>query len=175
MTQLASLQTISPCLHTSATRRIAKMDSLLCQKFSDSTLVDATLTRKIVSFQANKMRPMYRLYKYKEAFSADLIEYLVSRYAVKSPVLDCFAGAGTTLFSCADLGLSADGVEILPVGKICFEGRQELRRASKKTINALQPWKSRVMWEKFPASQLNTLRISANAYPPQTVADIGII
>ena len=119
------------------------------------------------------MRPMYRLYKYKEAFSADLIEYLVSRYAVKSPVLDCFAGAGTTLFSCADLGLSADGVEILPVGKICFEGRQELRRASKKTINALQPWKSRVMWEKFPASQLNTLRISANAYPPQTVVDIG--
>jgi len=77
---------------------IAKRDSQLADHFSEKLLLQKSLTRQLVSFQANKVRPGFRWYKYKEAFSAPLIDYLLSRYDVtKGTVLDPFAGAGTAI------------------------------------------------------------------------------
>ena len=41
-------------------------------RWADKLCVDNTLTRALVSFQANKGRAVYRWFKYKEAFSAGL-------------------------------------------------------------------------------------------------------
>jgi len=62
---------------------IEKLDSSLTDNFSEVLIIDDALTRKLVSFQANKVRTHYRWYKYKEAFSADLVEYLFRKYNVK--------------------------------------------------------------------------------------------
>ena len=43
--------------------------SKLLNKYQDKLDVDAFLSRKIVSFQANKKTPIYRWFKYKEGFS----------------------------------------------------------------------------------------------------------
>lgn len=61
---------------------IDNLDRQLHQCFQSKFLVHPSLTRLIVSFQANKTRPIYRWYKYKEAFSASLIEYLLQRYKI---------------------------------------------------------------------------------------------
>ena len=84
--------------------KIQELDTAIADHFSDRLIIDEVLTRKIVSFQANKTRTCYRWYKYKEAFSANLVEYLFKKYRVnKGKILDPFSGAGTALFACSDL------------------------------------------------------------------------
>ncbi len=98
--------------------QIEELDKSLIEYFPDTLVVDNALTRKLVSFQANKARIYYRWYKYKEAFSADLVEYLFRRYrVVKGKILDPFAGAGTALFVCSSLGYHSEGIELLPIGQ----------------------------------------------------------
>ena len=53
--------------------QIEALDKSLIAYFPDTLIVDNALTRKLISFQANKARTYYRWYKYKEAFSADLV------------------------------------------------------------------------------------------------------
>ena len=69
-------------------------------RWANKLCVDNTVTRALVSFQANKGRAVYRWFKYKEAFSAGLIEHLLNKYRIsKGILLDPFAGSGTALFA----------------------------------------------------------------------------
>ena len=49
---------------------IAKASASLERHFSEQLRVDQNLTRAMVSFQANKVTPGYRWFKFKEGFSA---------------------------------------------------------------------------------------------------------
>ncbi len=44
--------------------QIEELDKSLTEYFPDTFVVDNALTRKLVSFQANKARTYYRWYKY---------------------------------------------------------------------------------------------------------------
>ena len=107
---------------------IEQLDRETANHFKSRLVVEASLTRSLVSFQANKSRAAYRWYKYKEAFSASLMEYILHKYQIASgAVLDPFAGSGTTLFAVSAKGMDADGVELLSIGqqivatRICLE------------------------------------------------------
>ncbi len=63
--------------------KINALDEELENHYEPVMLIDNSLTRQLVSFQANKQRPLYRSYKYKEAFSADLVAYLLRTYQVQ--------------------------------------------------------------------------------------------
>jgi len=79
---------------------IDRLDQALAQHFSGKFVVQTALTRSLVSFQANKARPVYRWYKYKDAFSAALVEYFLRQYKIERGVLlDPFAGSGVALFA----------------------------------------------------------------------------
>lgn len=93
---------------------IAALDAELAEVFKSQFSTAPFLSRKIVSFQGNKGKPAYGWYKYKEAFSADLVEYFLGSYdgGVSGKVLDPFAGIGTTLFAASSQGISADGIEL---------------------------------------------------------------
>src|SRR5438445_1443236 len=89
---------------------IEKLNAEAESRWSPKFLIDKSLTRSAVSFQANKSRAVYRWYKYKEAFSAGLVEYLLDKYGIRSgTLLDPFAGSGTALFAAGDRGLKAEG------------------------------------------------------------------
>lgn len=60
--------------------RVEKLNSEAQVRCADKLRVDNSLTRAMVSFQANKGKAVYRWFKYKEAFSAGLVEHLLSRY-----------------------------------------------------------------------------------------------
>jgi DNA modification methylase len=92
----------------SALTQIERLDRKLLRRFTDKLTVQPVLTRPLVSFQANKTRAVYRWYKYKEAFSAALIEYFLNRYQLTAGrILDPFAGSGTALFIASENGLDA--------------------------------------------------------------------
>ena len=138
--------------------------------------VDSSLTRALVSFQANKGRAVYRWFKYKEAFSAGLIEHLLSKYRItKGILLDPFAGSGTALFAAGGLGMKAEGIELLPIGRTLIATKQlidlDLMDAD---VKRLAFWRDERPWRKCKAIKpINEFRITRGAYPAETLDAMG--
>ncbi|MCX7806204.1 MAG: site-specific DNA-methyltransferase [Planctomycetota bacterium] len=137
---------------------------------------EIALNRALVSFQANKSRPVYRWYKYKEAFSAGLVEFLLGGYREKVGVLlDPFAGSGTALFAAASLGWDAEGIELLPVGQKIIAVRRLIEEGlSEKDIRDLARWAETFPWAKEKEClAIPDLRITSGAYPAETADAMG--
>ena len=116
----------------------------LHQRFSARFRVRGDLSRRLVSYQANKAAPGLRWLKYKEGFSSELVREALG--AADGLVLDPFAGVGTAPLVAAGSGRSAIGFEIMPVGArvataISWVARQPavdgVKRAGKRLLRAV--------------------------------------
>lgn len=139
-------------------------------KLQDKFEIANNLSRKVVSFQANKEEPLYRWFKYKEGFSSTLVKFFLEKYCPKGgKVLDPFAGGGTTLFAANEIGCDSYGIELLPVGIFAMQTRQavaninvsELRQAVKEL------WKNVESIDCITTS-INHIPITKDAFPEQT-------
>ncbi len=150
---------------------VLKEDRELAQRFSTKTVLQPALTRSLVSFQANKKRPLYRWYKFKEAFSAGLVEFLFSKYDVKrGSILDPFAGSGTSLFVASEMRIRADGIELLPIGQQVIKTKilaeTELVASD---IERIHQWADEQLWHRATERvRIDELRITKGAYPEGT-------
>lgn len=169
---LQTLSTGTLVLETQPTlEQIELLDRHLEGYFRAQFLIQPALSRQLVSFQANKTRPVYRWYRYKEGFSAGLVEYLFAKFGIASgKILDPFAGSGTALFVASDLGIAADGIELLPIGQQIIAtkqtiesqiGREELDRLHLWIVT--NPWRHSIGHVSVPE-----LRITRGAYPDKT-------
>lgn len=150
---------------------INQLDQSLQTHFQGKLMVQPVLTRPLVSFQANKTRPVYRWYKYKEAFSASLVEYFLEKYKiVDGTLLDPFAGSGTALFAAAAMGLDAVGIELLPIGQQIIATKKIIEAEfTSDDFDALQRWAHLRVWEHSEKkADLPELRITRGAYPEKT-------
>ncbi len=168
-----TIQPTSP--PTSSVGEINRLDQSLLFQFKDRLRLDLSLSRSLVSFQANKTRSGYRWYKYKEAFSAALIESLLDRYNISTgKMLDPFAGSGTALFVASATGLQAEGIELLPIGQQIILTRKLFEESfTEKHAKKLRRWIEAKPWQQEAASRLPELKITRGAYPPQTREAIG--
>ena len=171
MLVLTKRATAKPLTAKAELSQIERLDRELHEHFKDKFVLHSPLSRSLVSFQANKTRPVYRWYKYKEAFSASLIEYLFHKYRITSgKILDPFAGSGTALFVAASVGINAEGIEILPIGQQITITRRLLE--SEFTIDdfaALDRWLRTRPWiGSQDKTSLPELRITKGAYPEET-------
>ncbi|MBU0507818.1 site-specific DNA-methyltransferase [bacterium] len=156
-------------------QQIADLDRQLLDRFRNRLSIEGDLTRQIVSFQANKERPRYRWFKYKEAFSVSLVDYLLRRFSIKNGVvLDPFAGMGTTLFAVGNHGIECHGIELLPIGQEIIESRLLLEKGlSSEELDLIDKWSRTKPWRHSKArATLSELRITKGAYPPETIAAI---
>ncbi len=154
---------------------IARLENELYLYFQPKFEVENNFSRQIVSFQANKTRAFYRWFKYKEAFSASLIESLILNNDISGKILDPFAGIGTTLFAACSLGLDADGIELLPIGQEIIKDRLSIEDLKSEDLNILKNWVKTKKWLKGEKRKpLNELRITKCAYPPETLNGIEL-
>jgi DNA modification methylase len=150
---------------------IDRLDDQLFQQFKDKIVVQPSLSRLLVSFQANKTRPIYRWFKFKEAFSASLVEHLFHKYKITSGrILDPFAGSGTALFVASAMGINADGIELLPIGHEIITVKQILdAEFTPEDFERLRQWSTLRVWEQSKTRlPLSELRITQGAYPVKT-------
>ncbi len=94
-----------------------------------SRLQYAPQWRKWVSYVGNKHVPGLRLYRYKEAFSFELVRRFLESLKADLPtpwVLDPFMGMGTTPYTARRLGLMGLGVDKLPAAVAIARGLMAL-------------------------------------------------
>ncbi len=143
---------------------------LLYERYADRFETAYNLSRKVVSFQANKEEPFYRWFKYKEGFSSTLVKYFMTEYAPKpGRVLDPFAGAGTTLFAGQEIGWDAYGIELLPVGAFVMQTREAINNVDthklKKIVDNI--WISLAEIDTYD-NHINHISITKDAFPDET-------
>ncbi|MBI5649500.1 MAG: site-specific DNA-methyltransferase [Chloroflexi bacterium] len=154
-----------------ALAEIEQLDQFWSRHFRNNIIVQSSLTRPLVSFQANKTRPVYRWYKYKEAFSAALVEHFLHKYAItQGTILDPFAGSGTALFVASAQGINAEGIELLPIGQQIIATKKMIESEfTPEDFAALKRWSTTRVWEQAETKgNLSELRITKGAYPEET-------
>jgi len=151
---------------------IDTLDEELYNEFSDIIEIDFNLTRKLVSFQANKKIPFYRWYKYKEGFSNALVNYYFryNGFENTKKVFDPFAGSGTTLFTSSTLGINSCGIELLPIGIEIIKTRQILLYDfNKEDFERIESYCKNMPWVNHgDRKTFIEMRITEGAYPEET-------
>ncbi len=146
----------------------------LGRRFASRLVVREDLNRRLVSYQANKAQPGLRWFKYKEGFSATLARDVLG--LSDGPVLDPFAGLGTSVLVAGGTGRDATGIEIMAVGTRAAQAIAEmgngvdveaLRRAGARLLRALAGK------EVAPEHRFPHVRITEMAFPPDTEAAIA--
>ena len=81
--------------------------------------------RRTVSFQANKRELVHGWIRYREGFSAELVQSLLEKFNIGrgQKILEPFCGSGTTLLVAKSLGIDATGIEILPTCQLIWEAK----------------------------------------------------
>ncbi len=139
--------------------------------FKKIIIEDNKLSRQLVSFQADKKNANFRWYKYKEAFSSCLVEYLIEKFNLKNKtILDPFAGIGTTLFTASNFNCNSTGIELLQVGQKIIETRINARYNNlKNCTDIIKKIIFNKAWNNYNNNKpLNELKITRNAYPEKT-------
>lgn len=151
------------------------MFTALENRFKDKLISNPNLNRKMVSYQLSKKSPVLRWCKYKEAFSSNLVHYILEQFNIRGGrLLDPFAGIGTSLFAANKKGLSSKGIELLPVGAEVIEVRRLLATNKKDARVLLSDWAKNRYWldEKVSCDPINHIAITKGAFPPDN--ELGI-
>jgi len=82
--------------------------------------------RKLVSYQANKGALVHGWIRYREGFSAQLVETLINKFNLTGTLLEPFAGSTTTLLVAKMLGINAVGIELLPPCHLAWEAKSKI-------------------------------------------------
>ena len=85
------------------------------KKYSDKFPIRTNLIN-LTSFANGKKLPIFRLFRYKEAFSQNFVTQFLDELHIGRDdyVLDPFSGIGTTCFGCMLKGIPSVGIEMLP-------------------------------------------------------------
>jgi len=130
--------------------------------------------RQLVSFQANKTERLHSWIKYREGFSAALVEKLLREFGVEpgDTILDPFAGSCTTLLVGQMLGVNSVGIELLPNCHLAWEAKSRVNKYDLEELRYAQ----RLFELGTPPKPADTgfphLVITQSAFPRQTELDV---
>ena len=129
--------------------------------------------RKLVSYQANKSATMHRWFKYKEGFSARLVRNFVTEFDLKPGhhILDPFSGVSTTLLVAQELGLSATGIEVMPIGDIVWKAKSRVHDYDISILSNILDW-AKTQTPQRSSKRFPHIPITRHAFAPVQEAQL---
>lgn len=123
--------------------------------------------RKNVSYQLNKKDVLHSWLKYKEGFSADLVNIFLDTMQAKPGdwVMDPFMGSGTTALVCQMRGINCIGYDVMPISSVSINAKSN---ALKYDISEIQNMLDNIKSIKVPDNYQGKtpyVSITKNAYP----------
>lgn len=140
------------------------------QKYTPLLEVTDAFNRQSVSFQISKNARLHSWLKYKEGFSADLVNTLLDITGVKAgaTILDPFFGSGTTGLVCQMRGINCIGFDILPLSKIAIDAKKNVFSYNIKELKRLIEDVKRLEIPSNYKKRVNSVPITKYAYPDET-------
>lgn len=139
------------------------------KKYAEFLEVTDKFNRQSVSYQLCKRDVLHSWLKYKEGFSADLVNILLDEMGVAAGdwVMDPFMGSGTTALVCQMRGINSIGYDVMPISAVSIKAKSavmnydvsEIRRLIKDVMNLEVP----AGYQKLTPY----ITITRNAYPQQ--------
>lgn len=98
---------------------------LLEKKYEPILEVTDKFDRRSVSYQLSKKDALHSWLKYKEGFSADLVNTLLDDMGALpgDTVMDPFMGSGTTALVCQMRGINSIGYDIMPISEVSIKAK----------------------------------------------------
>ncbi len=95
------------------------------QHFSDLLEVTDKFNRQSVSYQLSKKDILHGWLKYKEGFSANLVNTLLDEMGIQKGnlIMDPFMGSGTTALVCQMRGINSIGYDVMPISAVSIKAK----------------------------------------------------
>lgn len=142
-------------------------------RYADLLTPTDEFNRKLVSYQANKQARLHNWLKYKEGFSAQLVETLLDKFAVQpsQKVLEPFAGSATTLLVAQARGIDAVGIELLPACHLAWEVKSRYRQYDLAELRQALAWVKNTP-PPTSSTRFPHVLITESAFPPEEEAHL---
>lgn len=140
------------------------------KKFAAKMRIAENFNRQSVSYQLSKKEALHRWLKYKEGFSADLVNIILNEAGIKEGdwVMDPFMGSGTTALVCQMRGVNSIGYDIMPMSEVAIKVKSF---ALKYDADEIQRLIDEVKELQLPAQypyKTQQIVITEDAYPEKT-------
>lgn len=139
--------------------------------------ISSTINRRSVSFQLSKKARVHGWLKYKEGFSANLVDTLLDDFNVRAggTVLDPFLGSGTTSLVAQIRGINSIGYDILPTSKIAISAKQNILDYDVTELASMRQALTKIKVPTKYKGRVNSIPITEGAYPEETDKTLAFI
>lgn len=137
------------------------------KKYTPILEVTTKFDRRSVSYQLSKKDMLHSWLKYKEGFSADLVNILLDDMGAEPGdlVMDPFMGSGTTALVCQMRGINSVGFDIMPISAVSIKAKANVMRYSTKEIGTLIKEFSQLVLPEGYDRTTPYVTITDSAYP----------
>ncbi len=133
--------------------------------------------RKSVSYQLSKNDVLHSWLKYKEGFSADLVNSLLDEAGIKAGdwVMDPFMGSGTTALVCQMRGIHSIGYDVMPIADVALKAKAACTDYSLTELNAMLAELRALPMPADYSKSISSIPITQDAYPEQNARYLRFI
>lgn len=150
----------------------AKQDARLAleEKYFPIVEISDDYNRKSVSYQLSKKDCLHKWLKYKEGFSADLVNKLLDEFGIipGNTILDPFLGSGTTSIVCQMKGINSIGYDILPTSAVAIKAKENVFNYDIDEISTLVHELNQVEIPQSFDKKYRYVSVTEGAYPEIT-------
>lgn len=137
------------------------------KKYTQILSVTTKFDRRSVSYQLSKKDKLHSWLKYKEGFSADLVNILLDDMEAQPGdlVMDPFMGSGTTALVCQMRGIDSIGFDIMPISAVSIKAKANVMKYDINEIKEMQQAFSTLELPKGYSRTTPYITITDTAYP----------
>ena len=137
------------------------------KKYAKFLKVTEKFNRQSVSYQLSKRDSLHSWLKYKEGFSANLVNILLDEMGAVAGdwIMDPFMGSGTTALVCQMRGINSIGYDVMPISAVSIKAKAAVMKYDVNEIRCLIEDVSNLAIPEDYHTSTPYVAITRDAYP----------